>query len=177
MFLFSDKLKPLRIGPFKTINKFSDITYEIVNQAGYTSHIHRSHLVPSYHKEPIVFPFIQQYSPYSNINDNDNNDSIEPFASLSDEEQPKENENYTFINSNKETDIPSTIDFQPESFNQYSSYRTNKINKKSIIPPQKISLIFMTTITIIIPEDTPMTDAFSAHNHEKIYNFSSVKMI
>ena len=28
---FSDKLKPLRIGPFKIINKISDITYEIVN--------------------------------------------------------------------------------------------------------------------------------------------------
>ena len=28
---FSDKLKPLRIGPFEIINKISDITYEIVN--------------------------------------------------------------------------------------------------------------------------------------------------
>ena len=43
---FSDKLKPLRIGPFKIINKVSDITYEIVNQDGYTSHIHRNHFVP-----------------------------------------------------------------------------------------------------------------------------------
>ena len=53
---FSDKLKPLRIGPFKIINKLSDITYEIVNQDGYTSHIHRNHLIPYYPKEP-VFPF------------------------------------------------------------------------------------------------------------------------
>ena len=37
---FSDKLKPLRIGPFKIVYKISDITYEIVNQDGYTSHIH-----------------------------------------------------------------------------------------------------------------------------------------
>ena len=52
----------------------------------------------------------------------------EPFDSFSDEEQSVENEDYTFINSNKETDIPSTIDFQPESFNQYSSfpYQQNK---------------------------------------------------
>ena len=41
---FLDKLKPLRIGPFKTKNKISEITYENVNQDGYTSHIHRKHL-------------------------------------------------------------------------------------------------------------------------------------
>ena len=32
-------------------------------------------------------------------------------------------------------------------------------------------------ITILIPEDTPMTDTISAHNHEKIIDFSSVKRI
>ena len=37
---FSDKLKPLRIGPFQIINKMFDITYEIINQDGYTSHIY-----------------------------------------------------------------------------------------------------------------------------------------
>ena len=37
---FSDELKPLKIEPLKIINKISDITYEIVNQDGYTSHIH-----------------------------------------------------------------------------------------------------------------------------------------
>ena len=60
---FSDKLKPLRIRPFKILDKISEITYEIVNQDGYTSHIHRNHLVPYYPKEPITFPFIQQYNP------------------------------------------------------------------------------------------------------------------
>ena len=72
---FSDKLKPLRFGPFKIINKISDITYEIVNQDGYTSHIHRNHLIPYYPKEPIMFSFLQQNNPHlfndshSNIND------------------------------------------------------------------------------------------------------------
>ena len=63
---FSDQLKPLRIGTFEIINKNSDITYEIGNQDGYTSHIHRNHLVPVYPKEPILFSFIQHYSPHSN---------------------------------------------------------------------------------------------------------------
>ena len=130
---FSDKLKPLRIGPFKIIKKIFDIAYEIVNQDGYTSHIHRNNLVPYYPKEPIIFPFIQQCNPYPNNDDNDNNDSnindsIEPFDSFSDEEQSVKNEDHTFINSNKETDIPSAIDFQPQSFNQYSTfpYQQNK---------------------------------------------------
>ena len=126
-------MKPLRIGPFEINNKIFDLTYESVNQDGYTSHIHRNHLVPYYPKEPMIFPFIQQYNPYSNNNDNDKNDSIEPFDSFSDEEQSVENEDYTFISSNKETDIPST-----ESFNQYFSFqyqqnkqKTNKTNSKN----------------------------------------------
>ena len=134
--LFSDKLKPLRIGPFKFIDKISDITYENVNQDGYTSHTHRNHLVPYYPKEPIIFPFIKQNNPCSNNNYNDNIDSIEPFDCFSDEEQSVENEDYTFINSNKEMDIPSTIDFQPESFNQYSSfpYQQNKQKLNNTTP-------------------------------------------
>ena len=121
---FSDKLKPLRIGPFKIIKKISDITYEIVNQDGYTSHIHRNHLVPYYPKEPLIFPFIQNYNPHSFDNNFDNNnsstnDSINPFISFSDEEQLVEEE---ITNFNKETEIPSTIDIQPESFSQNSSF-------------------------------------------------------
>ena len=71
---FADKLKPLRIGPFKIIKKISHITYEIVNQDGYTYHIHRKHLVPYYPEEPIIFPFIQQYFSRINNDDNDNHD-------------------------------------------------------------------------------------------------------
>ena len=127
---FSDKLKPLRIGPFQIINKMFDITYEIVNQDGYTSHIYRNHLVPYYPKEPLIFLFIQNYNPHSFDNNTDNNkssinDSINPFISFSDEEQLVEEESTNF---NKETEKPSTIDFQPESFSQYSSfpYKQNK---------------------------------------------------
>ena len=39
--------------------------------------------------------------------------------SFSDEEQLVEDE---ITNSNKETELPFTIDFQPESFSQYSSF-------------------------------------------------------
>ena len=118
---FSDKLKPLRIGPFKIINKITDITYEIVNQDGYTSHIHRNHLVPYYPIEPIIFSFLQQYNPHL-LNDNYSNinDPIKSFES--DENQFSDEDQFSSTKFNKETDKPSTIDFQPEPFSQYSSF-------------------------------------------------------
>ena len=132
---FSDKLKPLRVGPFKIISKNYDTTYEIVNQAGYTSLIHRNHLVSYYPREPNIFPFVQQYNPHSNNDDNDNNsninDSIKSFNSFSDEEYSVEDEHHTFTNSNKETGIPCTIDFQPESFNQYSPFPYQQNEQKT----------------------------------------------
>ena len=131
---FSDKLKPLRIGPFKIINKIFDITYEIVNQDDYTSHIHRNHSVPYYSKETLIFPFIQNYNPHSFDNNTDNNnsstkDSINPFISFPDEEQLVEDE---ITNSNKETEIPSTTDFQPALFSQYSSFPYKQKKQQSI---------------------------------------------
>ena len=75
-------------------------------------------------------PFIQNYNPHSFDNNSDSNnsrtkDSLNPFQSFSDEEQLDEDK---LTNSNKETEIPSTSDFQPESFSQYSSfpYQQNK---------------------------------------------------
>ena len=116
---FSDKLKRLRIGPFKIINKLSDITYEIVNQDGYTSHIHRNLLIPYYPKEPVIFPFIQQYNPhlFNECHSNTNDQIIN-----SDEDKFTDEEQFPSTTFNKETDIPSTIDLQPERFNQNSSF-------------------------------------------------------
>ena len=152
--LFSDKLKPLRIGPFKIINKIPDITYEIVNQDGYTSHIHRNHLVPYYPKEPIIFPFIQKYNPHSTDNDTENTKLQIPIKKRKYHPQLTSNRNH----------LANTPHF-----------RINKINNKSVTPTQKTNLIFTTMTIILIPEDTPMTDTISAHNHEKSIDFSLVK--
>ena len=40
---FSDKRKPLRIGPYKIIDRLSDVTYELVAQDGSTVHVQRNH--------------------------------------------------------------------------------------------------------------------------------------
>ena len=104
---------------FKIINKLSDITYEIVSQDGYTSHIHRNHLIPYYPKEPVIFPFIQQYNPhlFNDCHLNTNDQIIN-----SDEDKFTDEEQFPSTTFNKETDIPSTIDLQSEPFNQYSSF-------------------------------------------------------
>ena len=116
---FSDKLKPLRIGPFKNINKISDITYEIVTRDGYTSHIHRNHLIPYYPKELTIFLFLPQYNPHLC---NDSHSNINDQMINSDENQFSDEDQFSSTTSNKETDIPFTIDFQPESFSQNSSF-------------------------------------------------------
>ena len=144
---FSDQLKPLRIGPFKIINKIFDITYEIVNQDGYTSHIHRNHLVPYYLNEPIIFPFIQQYNLHptdcnkekNSSNSNDAINSSNPFS----EEQLIEDENHSFIDSKKETDIPSIIDYPQETFNQYSQfpYQQNKQKTNNTDPENQSDIL------------------------------------
>ena len=173
---FSDKIKPLRIGPFKIINKISDITYEIFNQDGYTSHIHRNHLGPYYPKEPIIFPFLQQYNPHL-LNDNYSNinDPIKSFDS--DENQFSDENQRSSTKFNKETDIPSTIDFNRNHLANILHFRTKKKNKILYIPTQITNQTFMTMIILLTPEDTPIIDTISAHNQEKTIDFSLVKGI
>ena len=62
---FSDKLKPLRIGPYKILDRLSDVTYEFLSQDGSTFHIHRNHLIPYYPKEPLLYPHFRNLMQFS----------------------------------------------------------------------------------------------------------------
>ena len=62
---FSDKLKPLRIGPYKIIDRLSDVTYELLAQDGSTIHVHRNHLIPYYPKEPLLYPHLRSFMRFS----------------------------------------------------------------------------------------------------------------
>ena len=169
---FSDKLKPLRIGPFKIINKISDMTYEIVNQDGYTSHIHRNHLVPYYSKEPIIFPFIHQYHLL-----NDNYSNIIDQIIDSDENQFSDEDQFLPQNLiKKRINHPQSTSNRNHLAN-ILHFRTKKKNKILKIPPQITNQTFMTMIILLIPEDTPIIDTISTHNQEKTINFSLVKRI
>ena len=58
---FSDKLKPLRIGPYKNLDKLSDVTYELLAHDGSNLHVHRNHLIPYYPKEPLLYPHSRSF--------------------------------------------------------------------------------------------------------------------
>ena len=62
---FSDKLKPLRIGPYKILDRLSDVTYALLAQDGSTVHVHRNHLVPYYPKEPLLYPHLRSFMRFS----------------------------------------------------------------------------------------------------------------
>ena len=62
---FSDKLKPLRIGSYKIIDRLSDVTYELLSQDGSTIHVHRNHLTPYYPKEPLIYPHLRSFMRFS----------------------------------------------------------------------------------------------------------------
>ena len=63
---FSNKLKPLLIGPYKILDHLSDVTYELLSQDGSTFHNHRNHLVPYYPKEPLFYPHLCNFNRFSN---------------------------------------------------------------------------------------------------------------
>ena len=56
---FSDRLKPFRIGPYKLIDRLSDVTYELLAQDGSTVQVQRNYLIPYYPKEPLLYPHLR----------------------------------------------------------------------------------------------------------------------
>ena len=62
---FSDKLEPLRIGPYKIIDRLSDVTYGLLSQGGSTVHVHPNHLIPYYPKEPLLYPHLRSFMRFS----------------------------------------------------------------------------------------------------------------
>ena len=61
---FSDKLKPLRTGPY-IIDRLLDVTFELLSQDGSTIHVHRNHLIPYYPKEPLLYPHLRSFMRFS----------------------------------------------------------------------------------------------------------------
>ena len=58
---FSDKLKPLRIGPYKVLDRLFDVTYEFLPKLIYIT-CSSNHLILYYPKEPLVhIKFLTDY--------------------------------------------------------------------------------------------------------------------
>ena len=123
---FSDKLKPLLIGPYKFINRLSDVTYELLAQDGSTIHVHRNHLVPYYPKEPLLYPHLRSFIGFSDTTQfpipqptkyaNSDSSPFNSDESLSDEESQTfmtpfstSNQNTPCITSNHKTLTPQPM--------------------------------------------------------------------
>ena len=65
---FSDNLKPLRSGPYKIIDRLSDVTYKLLSQDGSMVRVHRNHLIPYYPKEPLLYPHLRSFMRVSQPN-------------------------------------------------------------------------------------------------------------
>ena len=135
---FSDKLKPLRIGPYKIIDRLSDVTNELLAQDGSTIHVHRNHLIPYYPKEPLLYAHLRSFMRFSDTiqfqipqpTKHANSDSS-PFNS---DESLSDDDSQTFT-------TPSTTDNSSQTFVTPSSFRTSNqstpsttSNDKSLTP-------------------------------------------
>ena len=131
---FSDKLKPLRIGPYKILDRLSDVTYALLAQDGSIVHVHRNHLIPYYPKEPLLYPHLRNFMRFSDTTQNQipqitryaNSDSS-PFNS---DESLSEEDSQTFMTppscstSNQNTpSITSNDKSLPSSTNDNSLYK------------------------------------------------------
>ena len=125
---FSDKLKPLRIGPYKIFDRLSDVTYELLAQDGSTIHVHRNHLIPYYPKEPLSYPHLRSFMRFSDTTQFQipqptkyaNSDSS-PFNS---DESLSAEDSQTFM-------TPSTTDNFSQTFVTPSSFSTSNQNTPS----------------------------------------------
>ena len=132
--LFSDKLKPLRIGPYKNIDRLSDVTYELLAQDGSTIHVHRNHLIPYYPKEPLLYPHLRSFMRFSDTTQfqipqptkyaNSDSSLFNSDESLSDEDSQ------TFM-------TPSTTDNSSRTLVTPSSFSTSNQNTPSTTSDDK----------------------------------------
>ena len=162
---FSDKLKPLRIGPYKILDRLSDVTYELLSQDGSTVHVQRNQLIPYYPNEPLLYPHLRSFMRFSDTTQSHlsyqtkyaNSDST-PFHS--DESLSDEDSNQTSITSpTKDSSsltsmTPSTTLPTFNTSNQNSQNRTqyNTSNHKSLTSPTNDTSLYKDII------NTPYTN-------------------
>ena len=133
---FSDKLKPLRIGPYKIIDRLSEVTYELLLQDGSTIHVHRNHLKPYYPKKTLLYPHLRSFMRFLDTIQpqvpqpiKDPNSDSSPFNS---DESLSDDDSQTFMtpsstNYSQKTITPSTTLTPSDTSNQ------NQISRKYTI--------------------------------------------
>ena len=149
---FSDKLEPLRIGPYKILDRLSDVTYELLAQDDSTLHVHRNHLIPYYPKEPLLYPHLRNFmrfsdsiifdvskpSKYANSDSSpfNSDESLSDDTSFSDNDQTLSPNNFSSQTSSN-TNPPSKIDPPFQSIHQPPG--TNQSRDRTRHPSQNQS--------------------------------------
>ena len=145
---FSDKLKPLRIGPYKIIDRLSDVTYELLAQDGFTIHVHCNHLIPYYPKEPLLYPHLRSFMRFSDttqlqipqLTKYPNSDSS-PFIS---DESLSDEDSQTFMTPSTAEDSSQTFVTPCSASNQNTPSVT--CNHKSLTPPTNDNSLYKNII-------------------------------
>ena len=163
---FSDKLKPLRIGPYKIIDRLSDVTYEFLSQNGSTVHVHTNHLIPYYPTEPLLYLHLRSFMRFSDSTQfqfpqpikyaNSDSSPFNTDESLSDEDSSQ-----TFMTLS--TSLTSSTTFNQ---NSPQASRTPFItsNHKSLTPPTNDTSLYKNII------NTPHTNIPSDRSRHPSYN-------
>ena len=163
---FSDKLKPLRIGPYKILDRLSDRIYELLAQDGSTIHVHRNHLIPYYPKEPLLYPHLRSFMRFSDTTQFQipqpikyaNSDSS-PFNS---DESFSDEDSQTFMTPSNTEDSSSTIMTPHGTSNQNTPSVTS--NHKYLTPPTHDSSTYKNII------NTPPTNIPSDRSRHFSHN-------
>ena len=136
---FSDKLKPLRIGPYKIIDRLSDVTYELLAQDGSTKHVHRNHLIPYYPEEPLLYPHLRSFMRFS---DTTQFQIPQPTKYASSDSSPFNSDESLSDEDSQTFTTPSTTEDSSQTFVTPSSFSTSNqntpsrtSNHKSLTPP------------------------------------------
>ena len=132
---FSDKLKPLRIGPYKIIDRLSDVTYELLSQDGSTVHVHHNHLIPYYPKEPLLYPHLRSFMRFSDTTQFQIQQPIK--YAKSDSSPSNSDKSLSDEDSSQTLMTPSTTLTPSTTSNQNSQQATPSItsNHKLLTPP------------------------------------------
>ena len=140
----SDKLKPLRIGPYKILDRLSDVTYELLLRDESTFHIHWNQLLPYYTKEPLLNPHFRNFMRFS---DSTNTDIPKPIKYANSDSSSFLSDTSSSNDESYKTTHPYTPD---TSLSDTSSYKTiNKTRDTYLI------LVFVTLLTTqLFPSST-----------------------
>ena len=163
---FSYKLKLLRIGPYKFIDRLSDVTYELCAQYGSTIHVHRNHLIPYYPKKNTFIPTLRSFKRFSDTTQfqipqpikyaNSDSSPFFPDESLSDEDSQ------TFMTPSTTEDSSQTFMTPFSTSNQNTPSTTS--NHKSLTPPTNDNSLYKDII------NTPHTNIPSDRSRHPSYN-------